>query len=88
VILKQRNKKLSNIKNQAIGGLGSNPMSVPTRQLQTNGIYSTDPLIQEKEKDLQESRSKAQFYKEEIERMRHQLEQSYNIQKITELEDE
>ena len=54
-ILKQRDKKLNQIKNQAIGGLGSNPLAIPTKLLMTNGIYGSDPLIQGKERDLKES---------------------------------
>lgn len=47
-----------------------------------------DPTIQAKERELREVQGKIQFYKKEIDSMRRQLEESYNIQKITQLEDE
>lgn len=37
---------------------------------------------------MRESQNKIQYYKKEIEAMRRQLEQTYNVQKITQLEDE
>ena len=45
-------------------------------------------MIQGKERELRESQNKIQYYKKEIEAMRRQLEQTYNVQKITQLEDE
>jgi len=41
-----------------------------------------------KELELKQSQQKIQFYKKEIDNMRRQLEGSYNIAKITALEDE
>lgn len=54
----------------------------------TNASLSSDPQIQAKEKELRESQGKIQYYKKEVDNMRRQLEESYNIQKITQLEDE
>ena len=77
---------------QLYGGpnLDHNPMAVPTRmrQLSTLAHFANDPVIKIKEKELKESQAKINFYKKEVETMRRQLEESYNIQKITQLEDE
>ena len=72
---------------QLYGGpsLNHNLMSVPTRLLQQSSAaqFANDPTIKAKEKELKESQAKINFYKKEIETMRRQLEESYNIQKIT-----
>ncbi len=47
-----------------------------------------DSFIKQKESELRQSQQKIQFYKKEIDTMRRQLEGSYNIQKIIQLEDE
>ena len=85
---KTKLKKIAQFQNQAIGGDGTNPMHVPTKVLQSFGQYSNDPEILSKEKELKESQNKILMYKKDIEKMRRQLEESYNIQKITQLEDE
>ena len=65
-------------------------MAVPTRMRQLNSMaqFANDPSIRAKEKELRESQAKINFYKKEVDTMRRQLEESYNIQKITQLEDE
>ena len=77
---------------QLYGGpnLDHNPMAVPTRmrQLSTMAQFANDPAIRAKERELKESQAKINFYKKEVDTMRRQLEESYNIQKITQLEDE
>ena len=52
------------------------------------GQYLKDPHIKAKEQELKDCDKKINYYKKEIETMRRQLEESYNIQKITQLEDE
>jgi len=54
-------------------------MHVPTKVLQSFGQYSNDPEILSKEKELKESQNKILMYKKDIEKMRRQLEESYNI---------
>lgn len=84
---KQTQKKISQVHEQLYGGpnLDHNPMAVPTRmrQLSTMAQFANDPTIRAKEKELKESQGKINFYKKEVETMRRQLEESYNIQKIT-----
>lgn len=50
--------------------------------------YSTDPRIESKQKELHQTQRQIKFYKREIDRMRAQLDGSYNIQKIMTLENE
>ena len=85
---KSRLKKIEQIKNQASGGYGSNPMAVPTKVLQQQALFSDDPMIQGKERELKEAQGRIQYYKKEIGNMRRHLEDTYNVQKITQLEDE
>ena len=50
-------------------------------------VKSTDPAINFKRQELRETNQKIVYLKKEIEYMRKQLEESYNVQKLVELED-
>ena len=62
-------------------------MKLPTRDLQVEEL-SSNPEVQRKQKELKEVNEKIDIYKKEIDNMKLQLQESYNLRKVTMLEDE
>lgn len=78
---KSRDKKNEIVKGQ----LGEGP---DARASQDKAKYPQDPMIIAKQSELKEAQMRLLYYKKEIGNMRRHLEDTYNIQKITQLEDE
>lgn len=85
-VQKSKSKKLQLLKDKQLQSIAANSNN-PSNAVVFSKIYngqplSNDPNIQAKERELRDVQSKIQYYKKEIDMMRRQLEESYNIQKI------
>lgn len=91
-VQKSKTRKLQLLKDKQLHSIAttSNNASnaVVFSKIYNGQPLSSDPNIQAKERELREVQGKIQTYKKEIDMMRRQLEESYNIQKIIQLEDE